>query len=63
MIDAPENLVRVPTLKHWEITAWFMVPRETFGGLSAREYLQGKDWETRVKVGKMALVACEVMKP
>lgn len=22
LIDATDNLVRIPTLKHWEITAW-----------------------------------------
>ena len=24
LIDGPDNLVRVPRLKHWEITGWFM---------------------------------------
>ncbi|NJO54782.1 MAG: hypothetical protein HC829_08040 [Bacteroidales bacterium] len=63
LIDAPENLVRVPTLKHWEITAWFMQGKEDYGGLSPREYLLGKDWAERVRVGRQALIDVGVLKP
>ena len=61
-IDAPENLVRVPTLKHWEINAWYMTGNNGFGGLSPREYLEGKDWDTRTEVGRLALVKFGVLK-
>jgi hypothetical protein len=30
MIDGPENLVRIPTLKHREITGWYMTRNERF---------------------------------
>ena len=63
LIDAPENLVRVPTLKHWEITAWFTTKDWRFGNLSPREYLNGKDWSERVRVGRIALIECGVLKP
>lgn len=25
-VDAPDNLVMIPTLKHWQITGWYGVP-------------------------------------
>jgi hypothetical protein len=63
MIDAPENVVRIPTLKHWLITGWYQTPNPDFGWLSPRQYLQGKDWEERVRVGKQALIQFGVLKP
>lgn len=52
----------VPTLKHWEITAWFMTLVKNL--VTFRPcILEGKDWKTRVEVGKKALVACGVLKP
>jgi hypothetical protein len=45
VIDGPDNLVRVPTLKHWQINGWYGRPNEEFGGLSPRDYLSGKSWE------------------
>ncbi|MFZ0609903.1 MAG: hypothetical protein WAM75_19730 [Xanthobacteraceae bacterium] len=63
MIDAPDNLVRIPTLKHWLITGWYQVPNPDFNWLSPREYLQGKSWDERVRVGKRALVGFGVLQP
>ena len=63
MFDAPENLVRIPRFKHWEITAWYGRPNKDYGGSSPREYLRGKDWSERVKVGLRALIRYEVLKP
>jgi hypothetical protein len=62
-IDAPENTVRIPTLKHWEITGWYMRRSDQFGGLSPREYLNGKDWAERTRVGLIALRKFRVLKP
>jgi hypothetical protein len=42
MVDGPDNLVRIPTLKHWQISAWFQKKNDQFDGLSPRDYLQGK---------------------
>ncbi len=61
-IDAPDNLVRIPTLKHWEITGWYMKGNDDFGGLSPREYLRGKSAEERRRVGLDALIRFGVLK-
>jgi hypothetical protein len=58
-IDAPDNLVRVPRLKHWLITGWYMTPNEEFGW--PRTYLKQKTWEERVRVGLDALIDAGVL--
>ena len=63
MIDAPENLVRIPRLKHWMITGWYMIPNEDYGWMPPRQYLRGKAWEERVRVGHEALMEAGVLKP
>jgi hypothetical protein len=62
-IDARENLVRVPTYKHWEITGWYQVKNKDYQGLSPRDYLRGKSWEERTQVGLDALVKFKVLRP
>jgi len=61
-IDAPENLVRIPTFKHEDITGWYGKPNKRFGGLSPREYLRGKNWTERTRVGMEALRDFEVLR-
>ena len=51
MIDAPENLVRIPRLKHWELSGWYQTPVEDYDRLTPREYLRGRTWDEKVKVG------------
>jgi hypothetical protein len=63
LINGRQNLVRIPALKHWQITGWYGRPNPDYGGLSPREYLQGKGWDERVRVGHEALVEFEVLKP
>jgi len=63
IIDGPDNLVRIPTLKHWQINGWFGTKTDEFGGLSPREYLRGKDWNERTRVGHKALIKAGVLKP
>lgn len=63
LIDGPENLVLIPTLKHWQISGWYSRPNPDFGGLSPRDYLRGKDWAERVRVGEMALIFYGVVQP
>jgi hypothetical protein len=63
MIDAPANIVRIPTLKHWLITGWYQIPNPDFDWRSPREYLRGKSWEERVRVGKDALIEFGVLQP
>lgn len=61
-INAPENLVRIPTFKHWEITAWYMTKNEDYDWKSPREYLRTKSWAERYQVGLKALVRAGVLK-
>lgn len=63
LINSRDNLVRIPTLKHWEITGWYMAKNENFGGLSPREYLRDKDWAERRRVGLFALIDKGVLEP
>ena len=63
LIDGQENLVRIPTLKHREITGWYQTKNDRFDGLAPREYLRGKTWEERTEVGLGVLVDHEVLKP
>jgi hypothetical protein len=56
MIDGPDNLVRISTLKHWEINRWYETSNEEFGGFTPRVYLKGKAWSARTRVGYKALI-------
>jgi hypothetical protein len=62
-IDGPDNLVVVPRWKHWLVTAWYQTGNEEFGGKSPREYLRGKSWEERRRVGLYALKYWNILKP
>jgi len=65
MIDAPDNIVRIPTWKHHEINGWYGRPSRNppFNGLSPREYLRDKDWRERTRIGLDALIDRGVLKP
>jgi len=63
LIDAPENLVRISTLRHWELTAWYARGNSEYGGMSPRDYLRGKTWEERYRFGLEALVEFGVLRP
>lgn len=62
-VNDPSNLASIPRLTHYQITGWYMTKTEEFGGLSPREYLSGKDWDERRRVGLLALVRFKVLKP
>lgn len=62
MINAPENLVRIPRFKHWEITGWYMTKNENYGGLSPREHLREKNSDERWRIGLEALIRHGVLK-
>ena len=51
LIGSPENLVRIPVLKHIDISAWYSTQSKDFGGLSPRDYLRGRDWDEQTRVG------------
>ena len=54
-INSRNNLVRVPKLKHHQITGWFMKINKDFGYRSPRDYLRGRSWAERTKIGLDAL--------
>jgi hypothetical protein len=63
-IEAPENLVRISTLRHWQISNWYSTPNFSpkFGGKSPREYLRGKSWDEKMQIGRQALIDFGVLK-
>jgi hypothetical protein len=62
-IEGPANRVLVPRYRHWEITAWYNRKNDCLGSVSPRNYLRGKDWNERVKMGLEALIKHGVLKP
>ena len=63
VIDSPDNLVRIPTMKRQEINGWYQKPNLNFGGKTPRDYLSGRNWAVRRSVGLEALTAAGVLKP
>lgn len=68
MIYSSENEVPIPTLKHWEINGWMDTPNIEFkdsegNEMSPRQYLKGKSWEERRRIGIDALIKFGVLKP
>lgn len=63
LVEGPENLVLIPTLKHWEINSWAMRSRASLGGLSPRQYLRGKSWAERYQLGLAGLIENGVLVP
>jgi len=62
-IESRDNKVRISKLKHWEISGWYGTRNEEFNGASPRDYLRGKDWQEKQRVGMMALVKFGVLRP
>lgn len=63
LIDGQDNLVRIPALKHEDISAWYSTKNKDFGGLSPRDYLRGKSWDRRRAIGLDALRDHGVLRP
>lgn len=68
LIDADENRVRIPRLKHWEMNGWLGTSNEELADpqlneMSPREYLKGKSWEERYRFGLGVLKKFNVLKP
>jgi hypothetical protein len=62
-VDGPDNLVRIPRMKHWDINSWYGTPDSDYGNQSPRDYLRGRNWDVRVQVGLEALRKNGVLKP
>lgn len=63
LIDSPDNLVRIPRLKHQEINAWYQTKNDEFEGPTPRQYLSGRNWDLKRAVGLQALKLYGVLKP
>ena len=51
LIAAPENLARISTVKHWHLNRWYETPNRYFSDMTPRQYLKGKSWDERYRVG------------
>ncbi len=61
-IDSRENLVRVPTLIHIEITRWYSTKHKNYGFRPPQEVLREKDWDEQMRVGIDVLRDFKVIK-
>ncbi len=61
-IDSPENIVLIPTYRHWQITAWFNTRNELFNWQTPEEYLRSKPWHVKRQIGLRALRQHGVLK-
>ena len=60
---ADDLLLRIPTWKHHLINGWYSTRSREFGGMSSRDYLRGKAWAERMRVGRQALTEHGVLLP
>lgn len=63
LVHRPDNLVRISTLRHWEVTAWYQIPQDRFGGLTPRAYLREKSWDIKYQIGLEALRDLGILAP
>ena len=68
LIDADDNQAPIPTLKHWDINGWLDTPNAAYkdsqgNDVSPRQYMRGKSWEERRRIGIDALIRFGVLKP
>ncbi|WP_127091698.1 hypothetical protein [Aquabacter cavernae] len=55
LVHHPDNLVRISTLRHWAISAWYQIRHERFENITPRDYLRDKPWHVRYEIGLEAL--------
>jgi hypothetical protein len=63
LIDSPDNRVRIPTMKHEDINAWYQAKSPYYEWQAPRDYLRDKSWDERRAVGLKALIDNGVLKP
>ncbi len=61
-VNSPDNQVLIPTLKHWELNAWYGTKSDRFGGMSPRDYVRGKSWDESQRVELIGLRDIGVLK-
>ena len=62
LVDSLDNQVLIPTLKHWELNAWYGKQNFNYGGMCPRDYVRDKSWEERKSVGLTGLRTIGVLK-
>ncbi|HLY89370.1 MAG TPA: hypothetical protein VKQ27_10320 [Acetobacteraceae bacterium] len=67
LIDSEENLVSIPTLRHWELNSWYQTKNEDFTDaqgdpMAPRDYLTGKGYDERRRVGLIGMRAVGILK-
>lgn len=62
LIDSPDNVVLIPTYRHWEITAWYSRKNLKYGNMSPRDFLRTESWAYRRKFGLKVLRDFGVLK-
>ncbi len=62
-INGSNNVVRIPVLRHIDITAWYATPNSDYNGLSPRDYLRSQPQDVRRQVGLDVLARSGVLKP
>jgi len=55
LIDSPENKVRIPRMKHWEINGWYQRENPDYGWQTPKDYIDGRNWDVQRAVGLEAL--------
>lgn len=63
LVDHPDNLIRISTLRHWNTTAWYQTPKERFGDMTPRAYLENQPWDVRYETGLEALRELGILAP
>jgi hypothetical protein len=61
-VQSRENIVRIPVLKHIEITRWYSTQNSRYGGMTSRDYLRGREWDEQTEVGLEVLREHGVLK-
>jgi hypothetical protein len=62
VVEARNNIVRIPRYKHWQINEYYQARREDLGWQTPREYLKGKSTEERYQFGLRVLRDVGVLK-
>lgn len=50
-VDQPGNVVRIPQLKHIELSKWYATRNPEYGGRSPQEVLRDLSWERQTEIG------------
>ncbi len=61
-IQSLANVVRIPQLKHIELSRWYATKSPRFGGRSPQEAMRDMSWEEQTRIGLERLRDMKVLK-